>query len=375
MAGTVSERSILDIGLDSLLLLAGLGLAWAIVSTALVGGDANPSPSAAPRRMRQDPLDVAALRGLGLERERTGQTAEAEALLSFVGRRTWRDAPTQAWLLRRRLSQGRLKEAFEIADSIMRQDFLGTTRPALFGMMTAAAGLVEARPALEARLVAAPSWRTDFLQGLEAHGDTAGAVQILGALAAGETPPKPEEYTLLITRLVAGGDYGGAYEAWSVVTRRARMAELGDFSGPSDQTPFTWSVAEGVGATSEARPSPGGSTLRIDYDGFSTPRLPARLLVRPAGRWRLTWRETGEAKATPGFYWRVRCAATGQALARSDAATAPMADPTGWRSRELAFEVPAIGCGGQWLELIATPGERRDPVTARYESMKIAALP
>ncbi len=319
--------------------------------------------------IREDPLDIAALRSLGLDRERTGQTAEAEALLSFVGRRTWRDAPTEAWLLRRRLSQGRLKEAFETADSILRQDFLGTTRPVLFGMMTAAAGLVEARPALEARLAAAPSWRPDFLQGLDAHGDAAGAVQVLAALAAGGTPPKPEEYTLLITRLVAGGDYGGTYEAWSVVSRRARMAELGDFSSPSDQTPFTWSGAVGVGATSEARPSPDGSTLRIDYDGFSTPRLPARLLVSPAGRRRLTWRETGDADMTRKLYWRVRCAESGQVLARSDTA-AP-----GGRDREMVFEVPATGCGGQWVELIATPGERRDPITARYESMKIAALP
>jgi hypothetical protein len=369
MAGTVSERSILDIGRDGLLLLAGLGLAWAVVSTALTVGDANPGPQAALHRIREDPLDIAALRGLGLERERTGRTTEAEALLSFVGRRTWRDAPTQAWLLRRRLSQGRLEEAFETADSILRQDWLGATRPALFGMMTAAAGLVEARPSLEARLAAAPSWRTDFLQGLDAHGDAAGAVQVLVALAAGGTPPKPEEYTLLITRLVAGGDYKGAHEAWSVISRRVGVAELGDFSGPSDQTPFTWSDAEGVGATSEAGSSPDGSALRIDYDGFSTPRLPARLLVSPSGRWRLTWRETGDAEAPRRLYWRVRCAQSGQVLARSDTAS------PGGRDRQMAFEIPATGCGGQWLELIATPAERRDPVTASYESMKIAALP
>ncbi len=369
MARPVPERSILDIGLDSLLPLAGLGLAWAIVSTALVVGDANPSPRAILERIDEDPLDIAALRDLGLERERTGRPIEAEALISFVGRRTWRDAPTETWLLRQRLSQGRLEEALEIADSILRQDSLGTTRPALFGMMTAAAGLVEARPALEARLAAAPSWRADFLQGLAAHGDTAGAVQVLTALAAGETPPKPEEYTLLITRLVTGGDYRAAYEAWSVISGRARMAELGDFSGPSDQTPFTWSTAEGVGATSEARPSPDGSALRIDYDGFSTPRLPAHLLVSPAGRWRLTWRETGDAEMTRRLSWRVRCAQSGQVLARSDTAA------SGGRDREMTFEIPVTGCGGQWVELIATPGERRDPITANYESMKIAALP
>ncbi len=375
MAGPVSARSILDNGLDGLLLLACLGLAWAVVSASLVVGDANPSPRAVLERIREDPLDIAALRDLGLERERTGESAEAEALLSFVGRRTWRDAPAQAWLLRWRLSQGRLKEALETADSILRQDSLGTTRPALFGMMTAAAGLVEARPALEARLAAAPSWRTDFLQGLDAHGDTAGAVQVLAALAAGETPPKPEEYTLLVTRLVTGGDYKRAYEAWSVISKKARMAELGDFSGPSDRTPFTWSGAEGVGATSETLPSPEGSTLRIDYDGFSTPRLPARLLVSPAGRWRLTLRETGDAEMKLRLYWRIRCAESGQVLARSDAATGLIADPTGWRTREMAFEIPANGCGGQWVELIATPGERHNPVTARYESMKISALP
>jgi hypothetical protein len=41
----------------------------------------------------------------------------------------------------------------------------------------------------------------------------------------------------------------------------------------------------------------------------------------------------------------------------------------------MAFDIPATGCGGQWVELIATPGERRDPVTVWYDSMKIAAVP
>ena len=383
MARPSSQRQLSSLALDGILLVIGLGLALAILSAAMTAHNPQPPSASVLKRLGNDPLDLPALRDLALGATRRGRSAEADALLSFVARRTWRDGPTEAWLFRERLGQGRFKEAFEHADSLLRRDAEGTLRPALFGVLSGAAAYVEARPALVARLRPAPVWRTDFLQDMAVQGDVAGVRSVLTSLAAGPNPPSAEEYAPFITRLVKAGDYRAALDAWTVVSRRtgptranAAAGTLGDLAATPDHTPFTWSAAEGVGATGDVRASPDGSgrpALRVDYDGFSTPRLPARMLVLETGRYRVAWRESGDGASAGRLNWRVRCADAGQVIARAEAPPAA-GGSADWLSRAMAFEVPQTGCGGQWLELVATPGERRDPGTAWYEGLQLIAL-
>src|SRR5580704_2905224 len=137
--------------LDGALVLIGAGLAVLIAQAAFTSAtDADRPPG--PARLANDPLDLPALRALGLRLDREGRLDETDAVLAFVGRRTWRDGPTEVWLLRRRLDQDRYEEAFESADSLLRRDADGTTRPALFALFIAAADDVQAQPALVARL-------------------------------------------------------------------------------------------------------------------------------------------------------------------------------------------------------------------------------
>lgn len=360
---------------DGALVLIGAGLAILIAQAAFTSAtDVDRPPD--PARLFHAPLDLPALRALGLRLDRDGRLDEADAVLAFVGRRSWRDGPTEVWLLRRRLDQGRYEEAFESADSLLRRDADGTTRPALFALFIAAADDVEARPALVARLAAAPWWRADFLRALGERGDMAGAQAVFSALARGPRPPTADEYAPLINRLVSAGDYASAYNLWRALVRRdhAPAAGLrdGDFSGESDHTPFTWSAAAGVGAASEAGAAPGGSTareLRVDYDGYSSPNLPAQLLVDPPHRYSLSWRERIDPAVPERLFWRVRCAGSNAILARG-------APPVpGWREAAVSVVTPRSGCAAQWLELAAEPGERRGPVTARYTAFRLRPIP
>src|SRR5271165_2352646 len=111
-------------GRDGALAIMTGGLAVVVVLAAITthGDDGGARERA---RLARDPLDLATLRELGLSLDRQGHMAEADAILSFVGRRTWRDGPTEAWLLRRRLDQGRYRGAFESADSLLRRDAEG----------------------------------------------------------------------------------------------------------------------------------------------------------------------------------------------------------------------------------------------------------
>jgi hypothetical protein len=364
--------------LDLLLIAAGACLAILIIAAAIPWTETAPDEARSAASLRLDPLNLIALRELGLRQDRQGRLAEAEATFTFVAGRTWRDAPTEAWLVRRRLGQGRLEAAFENADSLLRQDADQTMRPILFPMLTAAAAYVEARPVLEARLALAPPWRSDFLRELGTRGEAAGAARVFVALASGGTPPTPREYAPLINRLVSGGRYRDALDAWSAITGPAGAAEQalrdGDFTGTPDGTAFTWSAAEGVGATSEVGQAPAGSpgrALRVDYDGFSSPALPAQLLVLAPGRYRLAWREQTDPAGPDRLYWRLRCADSGQALARASALSPTPTDRTGWRAEAMDLEIPAASCVAQWLELIATPGEKREPTTAWYAAFRL----
>jgi hypothetical protein len=205
---------------------------------------------------------------------------------------------------------------------------------------------------------------------------------VFATLATGPTPPRPEEYAPFIDRLVRAGDYRGALGAWRLIAR-AGVAEAaglrdGDFAGVADQTAFTWRDAQGVGADSSAGPAPGGApgrALRVDYDGFSAPTLPAQLLVLAPGRYRLTWRQALQPSATSALSWRVRCADSGQTLGDSAAHGADPAAPLAWRAMAMSFTTPASGCAGQWLELTAAPGDRREPVTAWYAGFRLEPEP
>jgi hypothetical protein len=364
--------------IDGLLLALVIGLAGLVITNAAAGlRETNPSSVSPAERLRADPLDLAALRDLGLALDRQGRPDEADRVLSFVGRQTRRDGPTSVWLFRRRAAQGRFDSAFEQVDALLRRDAEGVTRPILFAVLTAAAAQVESRPALEDRLAARPWWRTDFLVSLGQTGDVAGAGEVLAALAHLGSSPSPGEYAPYVNRLLRAGQYEVALAAWSRIARRtgAPSAELrdGDFALAPDGTPFTWSEADGVGASSETEPpadGSGGRTLRVDYDGFSSARLPAQLVVLRAGSYRLSWRENLAPIDSSRVHWRLRCADSGAVLSAGDQPGAPAA-PGPWRRRAMDFTVPASGCPAQWVELAADPGERRDPVIARFEAMRL----
>jgi hypothetical protein len=363
------------------LVAVALALAGLIVAATIPRSE-SVSPATAADALWRDPLDLPALRVKALA---TADTQQSRRIFEFILGRTWRDGPTDAWLLRDRLVRGDLAGSLACADALLRLDGEGKTRPALFSLLTAATDYVEARPPLAARLSAHPWWRKDFLQYLDIHGDPAAATLLMADLAAGSARATPAETSPLIDRLVAARDYTGAVEAWRQIAPRgpgatARLRD-GNFTQAWDLTPFTWRPATGIGATSVVgeesdaidNDPTGSHVLRIDYDGFSEPSLPAQLLVLPVGRWGLNWRVRGDAQADRALYWRIRCADTGAVLAGTpngvDAAAV-----SGWRSRTLTFITPPDGCHGQWLELIAVAGERRAQVTGWFADFSILPI-
>ena len=363
-----SGRRIRDAGLVAgTLVLAGL-----ILLSARSPRDTFATPSAARAALARDPLNIAAIRSLGLMRDREGGDASADALLDFAGRRTWRDGPTQVWLVQRRLEQGRYAEALRRADALLRQDDEGPDRRILFPLLVAAIGREAMRPELAARLAQNPGWRGDFLRSLGAAGAATDIAPLFAALAGGPSPPRPEEYAPFVNRLAADRDYPAALAAWNAATGRsgATAAALrdDDLSAPSDGTPFTWSVATGAGVRSATT----GARLDLDYDGVSSPSLPTRLLVLSPGPYRLSWRESAAQGAAGSLFWRLRCAGSDQVIAR-EASAGPGTQVE--HPVSLDFEVPSENCAGLWLELAADPGERPAEASFGFRQMRLVRRP
>jgi hypothetical protein len=368
--------------LDLALGLAAAALAALILVQAALTLRPPSQSLTAEQEVSRDPLDLPALRTLGVDLYLANQMDRAEAIFAFVARQTWRDGPTDGWLMGRRLEQHRYAEAMAFADAMLRQDGGGATRPVIFPALSATIDDPAARAALVARLSASPWWRDSFLRGLADQPTTAGTRAVLSALAAGPAPPSPSEYVPFINRLAASGDYGEALDAWRAIARRGDPDEAylrdGGFSQVSDGAPFGWRPANGVGVSSEvgaAPDDPSRRVLRVDYDGFSRPTLPAQLLVLPPGRFRVTWRERSQGGGdTIQLAWRIRCSdAAGATLAQADegASGGVGQEPGQWRPMAMDVVVPAGGCPAQWLELAASPGERRNSVTAWYGQFRV----
>ena len=308
------------------------------------------SVTAAKTAVARDPLDPAALRDLGLSLDLSGNSLDADRLMTLVGERTRRDTPTAAWLLVKRLSQGRYDDAFAAADALLRRNVDDRTRERLFKLLIAAAHYDVSRPALVARLADAPWWRLAYMRELVVGADAADARRVVAGLSATTAPPTAAELNAYLTRMVGDKAYAAAAHDWRTFSRPHRDPDaVGDLAAPP---PFGWSPVFGEGASSAVE----DGALRVDYDGYGAAKLPARLLALPPGRYAIAWRERVTGDDLRAIAVTVVCGEAGAPLAT----TAPL-------EQRLEFEVPATGCEGQTLAITSVPGDRRSDVTARFD--------
>ncbi|NEX94882.1 hypothetical protein [Caulobacter sp. 17J65-9] len=336
-------------------------------------------PAAAEALARQallaQPLNVRALRVLGVAVGRRGDNQHADDLVTQAGNWSLRDGPAHVWLVDRRLRQGDFASAFAHADALMRRK--PELQPHFFKLLsTAAAEDRRALAPIAERLVHQPAWREPFLQNLASTPkglESAATLAVM--LQSSRAPLSDKEQGFLLTRLVNGGQFAAAADLRRRLAPAASAVSPfdGEFDDRAGPAPFRWQIATGAGASVEIAPDDqvaGQSALRVEYDGYSTPGLIHQFMALPAGAHELEVRWRGETPLpAERLAWTVRCIGDNRIAARALQPAA--AGPTPWRVSAVRFEIPAEGCAGQWLELKPLPGDRRTTLVIWYDGMKV----
>ena len=388
----------------ALLVVVGLGLALVIAQVALVqelpasealkfepasasaltgaaeiqlaAGHSSTALDLARQGLSAQPFNVVALRVIGLvTASRTGPDT-ANQIMTLAGDWSLRDAPAQAWLFQQRLRHQDYASAFAHADALMRQ--IDETQPPMFRLL---ARLVIADPSglgpLAARLATNPPWRPAFFTSL--MGDPQGqatAASLAAGISKSPHPATNAELSGLFNALVQSHHDLDADALWrrlSVGAAARGQPYDGDFGGSPTPEPFGWLILGGQGATVDVTPDgehPGKRALRVQYDGYSAPDLIKTFMALPPGAHRLTGVTRSElSEGADRLGWVVKCADDGQVLVEVRGASAT--SPGAWQTFAAPFSVPASGCQGQWLQLVAYPGERRTDIAVWYDKLAV----
>jgi tetratricopeptide (TPR) repeat protein len=357
----------------------------ALVSAAEQVAGRDPARAAALARaaLAANPAEGRAYRVLGQLADARGDRIAAERLFESAATRAPRDLPTHEWLERHYITQGKIAPALHHIDLGLRIE------PALmdrqFPVLIRLAGIPQAQADLARFLGRKPPWREGFITVLCQRAPDidalAGFMRTLDAQGGGWSAT---ELNAWLERLVAEHRWGDAYGAWASALSASQRSHLSNvFNGGFEDEPsgsgFDWRFGAIPGAYIERLATTGAEgrfALRVSFDDRRVPFEHVRqLLALPPGKYRLSGRARAEGlRSERGLLWRVSCAEDGHELG----ATAPVVGFTPWRETDAAFEIPATGCGGQWLALVLPariPAEQRIGGRAWFDSIRIRREP
>jgi len=334
----------------------------------------------AAKALQMAPLNASAISDYGLALDGAGDSGRADQVMTIAGQRSWRDVPTQIWLLRRRLLQGRYAEGFQHVDALLRQE--DKYPPLPFAILAAAALDPKAVGPLVERLAQSPPWRVPFFIFIAsaARPDLVGVDNaLLTGLASTSAPPTDQELGFYLARLIHDQNYQQALADWRRLSPPGSVGNAlvnnGDFEKPPRATPFDWILGSGVGWTAQIADAPGdghGKALNVDYDGVSPTQPLLQYLVLPPGQYRLSgafYDQSGQG--ADALSWRLTCPGAGTPLA---AAPAPPGPQGAWRTFSVDLIVPPVSCPAQALALTADPGDVHKDIEVWYDNLAITPV-
>ena len=188
---------------------------------------------------------------------------------------------------------------------------------------------------------------------------------ILALSDAAHRTPDSNWLPILLSSLIAQGDYTRARAIWSSIGGgHAAVDSIFDagFSAPQPPPPFNWSLTSSTIGLAERQP---GGRLHAIFYGNVDGVLARQLLMLPAGHYRVEMQLVGAPVHPESLQWSIRCDKSQEPIA--SASTDEVA------SRGWDFDVPAA-CAAQWFELSGRSGDiaQQSDVTISGLSLKRA---
>ena len=338
----------------------------------------------AQRALRSSPLNARALTLLGLIAERKGDQKKADALMRIASARTWRDQITQPWLFNRDVGRGDYRDALMHADAMMRM--YDEEQAEFFPKLAAFTIDPRAFESLIAFLATSPPWRTWFLSQLSGRlANQTRLSQLYAALSKTEQPPTTEELRPYLNRLIMDENFELAYQIWHEILPPEQRSDEShpfnrDFEFPVNDLPFNWDLANIPGADIQivsAAEAGGKRALFVEFSGARVRFANVKqLMLLPGGDYRFRgWVKTTELNTSRGLWWHIFCA---NAAAETLATTELVSGTMPWTDFTVKFQVPATGCGAQWLQLelpARIKSESRIEGQVWYQDLRITPTP
>jgi hypothetical protein len=128
----------------------------------------------------------------------------------------------------------------------------------------------------------------------------------------------------------------------------------GDFDEVRASGPFAWKLHESDVGGSEMARDGSESYLDVRYHGGRSVTLVEQITALKPGRYDFkSSAKTDTSNNSASFSWQISCMPDGGALSKLDLARLS----NRFSQFSTSFEVPAGGCAGQKLALVAEPGE------------------
>ena len=287
----------------------------------------------------KDPLAPEPFLVRGVQAQTAGNAEAAKTAFLAAQWRDPRSMPAAYFLAEYYLRSGPLLDGLKQTTMLARLSPNGASAAAPF----VAAYAKDRRnwPQMRALFRSQPALENDVL-GVLAR-DAANADAVLALADPNHRTPQSNWLPVLLSNLVASGDYARARAIWSSIGAGRSNGDLvfdPGFSTPEPPPPFNWSFGSANVGLAERQP---GQKLHVIFYGNVDGALASQLLLLPAGTYRLQMQLAGSSAHPELLRWSIRC----------DKSKDPNADiavdqaaARGW-----TFQVPA-NCPAQWLELV-----------------------
>lgn len=323
------------------------------------------------KALTREPVNVAALRTLGLIAALRGDKDSAKARLTLVERLSRRDLATQLWWIEYEVQRGSVPGALTYFDEALRTS--PQSSAILIPVLVQAAQEAPIATTLASFLARRPTYFRPFFIQASDNAPDIGQVAVLGMKLLDRRDPDDQD---LINRIILRFGRDKKYDAawrmftWANLRAPAGFVVNGDFDHPTPFRLFNWDPTDSEALTAEIAPGNGSNSLYLV--ARISRGLAARQLLRlPVGRYTLS-AVVGDVPDAPGDRptIEIACAADGKPL------LAPVKfppSPTPDTALAARFDVGAT-CRYQWLSLQASASSE-DETRAWIDDVRIRPFP